>query len=62
MRLCDIDARFGVSESSGAAKLAAIRKMLNLHPLDPNWTPPSRMDDNPLVWLLNVNGLLMDIR
>src|SRR3954453_15940383 len=40
LRLSDIDAAFGVSESSGAAKLAAIRKMLTIHPLDPNWTLP----------------------
>src|SRR5579862_6179674 len=32
MRLSDIDAGFGISESSGAAKLAAIRKMLNITP------------------------------
>jgi Domain of unknown function (DUF6398) len=62
MRLCDIDARFGISESSGAAKLAAIRKMLKIHHLDPNWTLPSRLQDNPLVWMLEVNGLLIDIR
>ncbi len=62
MRLSDIDARFGVSESSGAAKSAAIRKMLNLHPLDPNWTLPSRLEDNPLIWMVEVNGLPMDIR
>ena len=62
LRLGDIDAGFGVSESSGAAKLAAIRKMLKLHPLDPNWTLPSRLEDNPLVWMLNVNGLMMDVR
>jgi hypothetical protein len=62
MRLADIDAGFGISESGGAAKLAAIRKMLKLHALDPNWTLPSRLEDNPLVWMLEVNGLLMDVR
>jgi hypothetical protein len=62
MRLSDIDAGFSISESSGAAKLAAIRKTLKIHPLDPNWTLPSRLEDNPLVWMLEVNGLLMDIR
>jgi Domain of unknown function (DUF6398) len=62
MRLSDIDAGFGISESSGAAKLAAIRKLLKLHPLDPNWTLPSRLEDNPLVWMLEVNGLMMDVR
>jgi len=62
MRLSDIDAGFGVSESSGAAKLATIRKMLNIHPLDHEWTLPSRMDDNPTAWMLQVNGLLVDVR
>lgn len=62
MRLCDIDSAFGISESSGAAKLAAIRKLLKLTPLNYEWTLPSKMDDNPLIWLLEVNGLVMDIR
>jgi len=62
MRLGDIDAGFGISESSGAAKLAVIRKMLKIHPLDPNWTLPSRLEDNPLVWMLEVNGLMLDVR
>jgi len=62
MRSSDIDAGFGVSESSGVAKLAAIRKLLKIHRLDPAWTLPSRMQDNPLVWMLNVNGLPVDIR
>lgn len=53
MRLSDIDAGFGISESSGAAKLAAIRKLLRLHHLDPNWTLPSRLKDNPLAWMLD---------
>jgi hypothetical protein len=62
MRLRDIDAGFGISESSGAAKLAAIRDMLNIRRFDPNWTLPSRLEDNPLVWILQVNGLPMDVR
>jgi hypothetical protein len=36
--------------------------MLKIHQLDPNWTLPSHMEDNPLIWMLEVNGLLMDIR
>lgn len=62
MRLSDIDAGFGISESSGAAKLAAIRKMLRIHRLDPNWTLPSRLDDNPMAWMLTVNGFVVDVR
>ena len=49
MRSTDIDHYLGTSPSSGAAKLAAIRKMLKVHQLDPSWTLPSRFDDNPMV-------------
>jgi Domain of unknown function (DUF6398) len=62
MRSTDIDHYLGTSSSSGAAKLAAIRKMLKVHQLDPTWTLPSRLDDNPMVWMLRVNGFMMDIR
>ena len=62
MKLSSIDQAFGVGESTGAAKLKTIRTMLRIHQLDPKWTLPSRMDDNPVVWLLNVNGFLIDIR
>jgi hypothetical protein len=62
MRSTDIDRYLGTSPSSGAAKLAAIRKMLKIHQLDPNWTLPSRLADNPLVWMLQVNGFTVDVR
>ena len=62
MRMTDIDEAFGVSEATGSAKATAIRKLLKFHPFDPEWTLPSRMEDNPLVWMLKVNGLIMDIR
>ena len=62
MRSTDIDLYLGTSPSSGAAKLAAIRKMLKLHQLDPDWTLPSRLEDNPMVWMLQVNGFMVDVR
>ena len=62
MRTGDIDAGFDVGESAGAAKATAIRKLLDLHPLDAEWTLPSRLIDNPMIWLLKVNGTMMDLR
>jgi hypothetical protein len=62
MRSTDIDHYLGTSPSSGAAKLAAIRKMLKMYQLDPNWTLPSRLENNPMVWMLQVNGFMVDIR
>jgi hypothetical protein len=60
--MTDIDEGFGVSEATGSAKSMAIRNLLKIRRFDPEWTLPSRMDDNPLVWMLEVNGLIMDIR
>ena len=39
-----------------------IRKMFKIYQFDPEWTVPSRMDGNPLAWMVEVNGLLMDMR
>ncbi len=36
--------------------------MLRIHQLDPQWSLPSHIDENPLVWMLEVDGFLMDIR
>jgi hypothetical protein len=62
MRQADIDAFFGVGESTGAAKLKAIRTMLKIYVFEPEWTLPSKVADNPMIWILDVNGFLMDVR
>jgi hypothetical protein len=62
MKMTDIDEAFGVSEATGSAKSMAIRKLLKIRPFDPDWTLPSRMEDNPLAWMIQVNGLIVDAR
>jgi hypothetical protein len=62
MKMSDIDERIGVSEATGSAKATAIRKLAKIRPFDPEWTLPSRMGDNPLAWMIQVNGLLADAR
>jgi hypothetical protein len=62
MKLPFIDKTFGVAESTGQGKSKLIRKMFKIRNFDPKWTLPSRMDDNPVAWMLSVNGFLMDIR
>ncbi len=62
LKLPFIDKAFGVAESTGQGKSKLIRKMFKIRNFDPKWTLPSRMDDNPVVWMLTVNGFLMDIR
>jgi hypothetical protein len=53
---------FDVAESSGQNKSRTIQKVLGMGPLAPAWTLPSRLADNPLVWMLQVNGLMIDVR
>jgi hypothetical protein len=53
---------FGVSPATGAAKAAEIRRIFKMHQLDPEWCLPSKLDDNPLAWLITVNGFPMDAR
>ena len=62
MNLSEIDRGMGVSEATGNAKSMAIRKLLKIHRLDPEWTLPSKMDDNLLAWLVEVNGIPVDAR
>lgn len=58
-KLCEL---FGVGKSTGTAKARSIEKLLNISYFDSRWTLPSRMESNPLVWMLNVNGFAVDIR
>jgi len=53
---------FGVSVGTMQAKARLIRKRLHLIQLEPDWCLPSKLDDNPLVWMLMVNGFVIDIR
>lgn len=62
MRADELCAVFGVSQSSAANKAKVIRDMLKMYQLDPNWCLPSKIDDNPMVWILQVNGMMVDIR
>jgi hypothetical protein len=62
MRSADLCGCFGVSQSAGAAKSREITRLLEIVPFDPRWTLPSRIAENPLVWMLSVNGMIMDVR
>ncbi|MDH3413634.1 MAG: DUF6398 domain-containing protein [Gammaproteobacteria bacterium] len=53
---------FGIAESTGQNKSKEIRESLGMERLTPEWTLPSQLADNPLVWMLQVNGLMIDIR
>ena len=53
---------FGVSKGTMMTKSKIIRDELDLIQLDPDWCLPALLADNPLVWMLDVGGFIMDIR
>lgn len=58
----DLYKQFGVGHSTGQSKSKAVRDLLDMYQSDPNWCLSSRLDSNPLVWMLSVNGIIVDIR
>jgi hypothetical protein len=62
MRADELGKKIGVSQQTASGRAQKIRDMLDIFQLHPDWTLPSRVDDNPMIWILNVNGYMVDIR
>jgi len=58
-KLCEL---FGIGKSTATTKARSIEQLMGISYLDPRWTLPSKLEDNPLVWMLNANGFAVDIR
>jgi hypothetical protein len=58
-KLCEA---FGVKKSTGYNKSKLVRDMLEMTQFDPRWRLPSLMDANPLVWMIEVDGFIVDVR
>jgi hypothetical protein len=62
MRADELCKQMGVSQQTAGGRAQKIRALLDISITDFEWTLPSRMDDNPMIWILNVNGYMVDIR
>jgi hypothetical protein len=62
MRADELCKRIGVSQQTASGRAQKIREMLDIFQMHPDWTLPSLMDHNPLIWILSVNGMMVDIR
>ena len=62
LRADELCSLFGVSQSSAANKARQIRDMFDMVQADPRWYRPSQMNDNPLAWMVMVNGFIVDVR
>ena len=54
--------RTDMRKGTAGAKARVISDALGTRQFDPKWTLPSMIDRNPLVWMAEVNGLLVDLR
>lgn len=62
IRADELCAWFGVAPTTGSSKSREIQKLFRIAVFDPKWTLPSRMEDNPSVWMIMVNGFIVDAR
>ena len=62
MTMAQLCAAFGVGQSTASAKAKVISAAMRIGLMDPNWTVPSLMEKNPLVWMAEVNGIVVDLR
>ena len=62
LRADELCSLMGISQSTASAKSSKIMDILDIMQLDPEWWLPSRLDKNPLVWMVEINGFLVDLR
>lgn len=53
---------FGVAQSTAGNKAGQIMDMLHIGLMDPKWTLPGLLDDNPMAWFISVDGFIVDAR
>lgn len=53
---------FGIAESTGQNKSKEIRDLLKMGHFAPEWTLPSQLANNPMAWMIQVNGFIIDAR
>jgi hypothetical protein len=62
MTMSELCEKVGVSQSTASNKSREIWNRLHLMQLHPDWCLPSMVEENPLVWIVEVNGLPVDVR
>jgi len=53
---------FGLAQSTVGNKSKQIRDMLRINQWNPNWMLEKRVDESLVVWLVELNGLIVDAR
>jgi hypothetical protein len=53
---------FGIAASTAGNKAKLVRELLGMHQFDHRWMLPSLLDQSPALWLIQVNGFVVDAR
>ena len=53
---------FGIATSTAGNKAAEIRKLVRMSPWDTEWLLQELIEDNPAIWMLSVDGFIVDAR
>ncbi len=62
MKVKDIDKYFSVGNSTAGAKTREIEKLLGISAMDYRWNVPSFMEMNDMIWYVQIDGFIRDIR
>jgi len=62
IKMADIKSFFGVSQGTIQSKSRQIRDMFDTYQMDPVWSLPELLLENPVLWTVPINGILVDIR
>lgn len=62
MSLAEMCEKIGVSPSTASNKSRETWNRLGLMQLHPDWCLPSMLEENPLAWIVEANGLPVDVR
>ena len=58
----ELASAFGVSPSTASSKAAELKKMFKIDYFNSEWMLPEHIENNPMIWAIKVNGLIVDAR
>jgi len=58
----EISTAFGISTSTAGSKANEIKKMFKIDYFNPEWQINELIEKNPMIWMVQINGLIVDIR
>jgi len=62
MRGDELATAFGISKSTASSKAKVVRAALKMDYFNSEWMLPGRIDSSPMIWIISVNGLMVDAR